>query len=103
MPVVLLPAVVETRSPHRRMWLLQTSTNKLRNLSCPPRRCSHLWAAVIRLPWLSSIRAKWCWTWAPEWGIDVLLSARRVGATGKAYGLDMTDDMLALARENQRK
>jgi len=34
-------------------------------------------------------------------GIDVLLSARRVGATGKAYGLDMTDDMLALARQNQ--
>src|SRR5579875_2279262 len=36
-------------------------------------------------------------------GIDVLLSARHVGPTGKAYGLDMTDDMLALARENQRK
>src|SRR5439155_26944455 len=36
-------------------------------------------------------------------GIDVLLSAKRVGATGKVYGLDMTDDMLALARENQRK
>src|SRR5437016_12145394 len=36
-------------------------------------------------------------------GIDVLLSAQRVGPTGKAYGLDMTDDMLALARENQRK
>jgi SAM-dependent methyltransferase len=36
-------------------------------------------------------------------GIDVLLSARRVGPTGKAYGLDMTDDMLSLARENQRK
>ena len=35
-------------------------------------------------------------------GIDVLLSAKRVGPTGKAYGLDMTDDMLALARENQR-
>jgi len=35
-------------------------------------------------------------------GIDVLLSARRVGPTGKAWGLDMTDDMLALARENQR-
>jgi SAM-dependent methyltransferase len=35
-------------------------------------------------------------------GIDVLLSARRVGPTGKAYGLDMTDEMLALARENQR-
>lgn len=36
-------------------------------------------------------------------GIDVLLSARRVGPTGKAYGLDMTDDMLALARENQKQ
>ncbi len=36
-------------------------------------------------------------------GIDVLLSARRVGPTGKAYGLDMTDEMLTLARENQRK
>lgn len=36
-------------------------------------------------------------------GIDVLLSARRVGPTGKAYGLDMTDQMLALARENQRR
>ena len=35
-------------------------------------------------------------------GIDVLLSARRVGPTGKVYGLDMTDQMLALARENQR-
>ena len=35
-------------------------------------------------------------------GIDVLLSARRVGPTGKAYGLDMTDEMLALARDNQR-
>ena len=36
-------------------------------------------------------------------GIDVLLSARRVGPAGKAYGLDMTDEMLTLARENQRK
>lgn len=36
-------------------------------------------------------------------GIDVLLSAKRVGPDGKAYGLDMTDEMLALARENQRK
>ena len=36
-------------------------------------------------------------------GIDVLLSARRVGPTGKAYGLDMTDEMLALARANQLK
>src|SRR6202790_2354541 len=36
-------------------------------------------------------------------GIDVLLSARRVGSTGKAFGLDMTDEMLALAEENKRK
>jgi methylase of polypeptide subunit release factors len=36
-------------------------------------------------------------------GIDVLLSARRVEPTGKAYGLDMTDEMLALAEENKRK
>src|SRR5262249_31346744 len=36
-------------------------------------------------------------------GIDVLLSAQRVGPSGKAYGLDMTDDMPVLARENQRK
>jgi SAM-dependent methyltransferase len=36
-------------------------------------------------------------------GIDVLLSAKRVGPTGNAYGLDMTEDMLALARENQRQ
>src|SRR3954462_8871506 len=36
-------------------------------------------------------------------GIDVLLSAKRVGPTGKAYGLDMTDEMLALARDNQQK
>src|SRR2546422_8256477 len=36
-------------------------------------------------------------------GIDVLLSAKRVGPTGRVYGLDMTDEMLTLARENQRK
>ena len=36
-------------------------------------------------------------------GIDVLLSAKRVGPSGKAYGLDMTDEMLALANENKRK
>jgi arsenite methyltransferase len=36
-------------------------------------------------------------------GVDVLLSASRVGPTGKAYGLDMTDEMLALANENKRK
>src|SRR5262245_6797819 len=39
----------------------------------------------------------------PGAGIDVLLSAKRVGPTGKVYGVDMTDEMLALARKNQRK
>ena len=56
--------------------------------------------------------AAWAWptkpvrivvAYPPGGGIDVLLSARRVGPEGKAYGLDMTDEMLALARENQRK
>jgi ubiquinone/menaquinone biosynthesis C-methylase UbiE len=36
-------------------------------------------------------------------GVDVLLSAKRVGPSGKAYGLDMTDEMLALANENERE
>ena len=48
-------------------------------------------------------RARRCSISGSGGGIDVLLSARRVGPTGKAYGLDMTDEMLALARENQRK
>jgi SAM-dependent methyltransferase len=41
--------------------------------------------------------------WGSGGGIDVLLSAKRVGPTGKVYGLDMTDEMVTLARENQRK
>ena len=44
-----------------------------------------------------------CSTWAPAAASTCCLSARRVGPTGKAYGLDMTDEMLALAEENKRK
>ena len=50
-----------------------------------------------------SNRARRCSTSGSGGGIDVLLSARRVGSDGKVYGVDMTDEMLALARENQRK
>jgi SAM-dependent methyltransferase len=46
--------------------------------------------------------AKWCWI-SGLVAASTCSSARRVGPTGKAYGLDMTDEMLALARENQRK
>ena len=60
-------------------------------------------AAATRLRLQSSTQARPCSTCGSGGGIDVLLSARRVGPTGKAYGLDMTDDMLALAVENQRK
>ena len=55
-------------------------------------------AAAIRPPSPTCTRARPSSTSAPGGGIDVLLSARRVGPTGKAYGLDMTDEMLELAR-----
>ena len=60
-------------------------------------------AAATRPRSPSCTRARRCSTSAPAEGIDVLLSARRVGASGKAYGLDMTDEMLELARRNQRE
>ena len=60
-------------------------------------------AAATRRHWPSSRRVRSCSTSAPAAASTCLLSARRVGPTGKAYGLDMTDEMLALARENQRK
>ena len=64
----------------------------------PPRS-----AAATRPPSPSSTPGETVLDLGSGGGIDVLLSARRVGPTGKAYGLDMTDEMLALARENQRK
>ena len=45
---------------------------------------------------------RWCWTWVRA-ADDVLLSARQVGPAGRAYGLDMTDDMLALAEDNKAR
>ena len=68
-----------------------------------PRRCWRRSAAAIPPRWPSSIAGEVVLDLGSGGGIDVLLSARRVGPTGKAYGLDMTDEMLALARENQRK
>ncbi len=60
-------------------------------------------AAATRPRWRNCRPARSCWISGSGGGIDVLLSARRVSPGGKAYGLDMTDDMLALARENQRR
>ena len=56
------------------------------------------WAVASRPPWLTCTRAKPCSTSAREAARTCFLSARRVGPTGKAIGLDMTDEMLALAR-----
>jgi arsenite methyltransferase len=62
----------------------------------------HLAAATLRHS-RNCNRVKRFWTSVRGGGIDVLLSARRVGSTGKAFGVDMTDEMLALAEENKRK
>ena len=58
-------------------------------------------AAAIRPPWLSCMRGEVVLDLGSGGGIDVLLSARRVGPTGFAYGLDMTDEMLELANRNK--
>ena len=67
------------------------------------RRCWRRLAAAIRPRWRDSSPGETVLDLGSGGGIDVLLSARRVGPPGKAYGLDMTDEMLALARENQKK
>jgi arsenite methyltransferase len=61
------------------------------------------WGAAIPRRFWHSSPGRRSSIWAPAGGIDVLLSARRVGPTGRVYGLDMTDEMLALARENQHE
>ena len=73
-------------------------TESLRRKPCRPRS-----GAATRPRWSTWRRRDVVLDLGSGGGIDVLLSARRVGPTGKAYGLDMTDEMLALARENQRK
>ena len=60
-------------------------------------------AAAIPRHWPSSSKGETVLDLGSGGGIDVLLSAKRVGPTGKAYGLDMTDEMLALANENKRR
>jgi ubiquinone/menaquinone biosynthesis C-methylase UbiE len=74
-----------------------------RLLRFPRRRCWPRWDAEIR-PVLAQLQeGETVLDLGSGGGIDVLLSARRVGATGKAYGLDMTEEMLALANENKNK
>ena len=58
---------------------------------------------AIRPPSPSSVKVRPCSTSAPAAGIDVILSAKRVGPTGIAYGLDMTDEMLALAQQQRTR
>ena len=65
--------------------------------------CAPRWAAAIPRCWLQLKAGETVLDLGSGGGIDVLLSAERVGPSGKAYGLDMTDEMLALARDNQRK
>ena len=70
---------------------------------CRKRPCWLRSAAAIRPRWRELKPGETVLDLGSGGGIDVLLSARRVGPSGKAYGLDMTDEMLALARENQKK
>ena len=67
------------------------------------RPCWPRWAAAIPRRWPQLNPGEIVLDLGSGGGIDVLLSARRVGPTGKAYGLDMTDEMLALANENKRR
>ena len=67
---------------------------------CPRRPCSPAWAAATPPRSPSCARARWCSTSARAAASTCCSRARRVGPTGRAYGLDMTDEMLALARRN---
>ena len=78
------------------------STAAVSVTSCRWPQSPPAWAAAIRPQWRNFGRANGYLTWALA-GIDVLLSARRVGPTGFAYGVDMTDEMLELARGNAAK
>ena len=79
-----------------------TSTTRVRCVTCRPTPSLPHSGAAIRPRWPELRPGETVLDLGSGGGIDVLLSARRVGPTGKAYGLDMTDQMLALARENQR-
>ena len=79
------------------------STRRATPTACPRRRCWLRWAAGTRSRSPSCATGERVLDLGSGGGIDVLLSARRVGPTGFAYGLDMTDEMLALARANAAK
>ena len=85
------------------MSTLAGCTPSTRPAICRPKPCWPVWAAATRPRSPTCSPGRSSSTSGSGGGIDVLLSARRVGPTGKAYGLDMTDEMLDLARENQRK
>ena len=81
----------------------QISMTRRRQRACPLRHCWRRWDAATRLRLAELKAGEVVLDLGSGGGIDVLLSAKRVGPTGKAYGLDMTDEMLALARENQAR
>jgi arsenite methyltransferase len=80
-----------------------TSTIPLKPANCRKKRSWHRSAAAIQRALAELKPGETVLDLGSGGGIDVLLSARRVGPTGKAYGLDMTNEMLALAEENKRK
>ncbi len=108
MPRVRTPPLmwsVAQRQPWatRRICSEPGSTVRLTGMNSLIRPGLPAWVAAIRRPWPSCSAGEIVLDLGSGGGIDVLLSARRVGPTGLAYGLDMTDEMLALARANQHK
>src|SRR5258708_3205396 len=83
------------------VWASRTSREQRRQQLL--RRCGPHWDAAIRTALTQLNPGEVVLDLDSGGGIDVLLSARRVGPTGKAYGLDMTGEMLALANENKRR
>ncbi len=101
-------AEVRAAGPRRRWMVAATRlrpifTTRRKPANCRKKRSWLRWAAATRRRWRELKPGETVLDLGSGGGIDVLLSARRVGPAGKAYGLDMTDEMLALARDNQRK
>ncbi len=101
------PPLVAARVPHRPSKDAIPSprifTAKVKPALSRKPRCAPHWAAAIPPLSRSLQPGEIVLDLGSGGGMDVLLSARRVGPTGKAYGLDMTDEMLNLAEENKRK
>ena len=92
-----------SRTPAKERPSALSSTRSTIATSSPTPPSSPRWAAATRRRSPSFNEGETVLDLGSGGGIDVLLSARRVGPTGKAYGLDMTDEMLELARRNQRE